>query len=44
MTQEARYIFDAYAPGFNSGDSYVLLNEYQETYTDFDEAAAQVRA
>jgi len=44
VTQEARYIFDAYMPGFDSGSSFVLMHDYQETYTDFDESAAQYAA
>jgi len=44
VTKEAQYIFDAYMPGFQAGDSYTLLYEYQETYTDFEEEAAQYAA
>ena len=29
VTQEAQYIFDAYLPGFKSGDSFMLLHDYQ---------------
>ena len=41
VTQEAKYIFDAYMPGFQAGDSYTLLHSTSETYTDFEEEAAQ---
>jgi len=44
VTQEARYIFDAYLPGFSAGFTFMLLDDYQETYTDFDEVAAQYAA
>ena len=39
-----QYIFDAYMPGFQAGDSFILLEEHQETYTDFEEEAAQYAA
>ena len=44
VTQEPRYIFDAYMPGFVGGSTYMLLDDYQETYTDFEEEAAQYAA
>ena len=44
MIRDARFIFDAYLPGFQSGLSFMLLDDYQETYTDFDEDAAQYSA
>jgi len=44
VTQTARYIFDAYLPSFVSGQSFMLLDSSQETYTDFDELAAQYAA
>jgi len=44
VTQEPRYIFDAYMPGFQAGSTFMLLDDYQETYTDFDEVAAQYAA
>jgi len=44
VTNEARYIFDQYAPGFDEGDSFMLMQTSQETYTDFDEVAAQYAA
>jgi len=44
VTQEPQYIFDAYMPGFQAGDSFTLLRDYQETYTDFEEEAAQYAA
>ena len=44
VTQEPRYIFDAYLPGFNAGSTFMLLENYEETYTDFDELAAQYAA
>ena len=37
VIRDARFIFDAYLPGFQSGLSFMLLDDYQETYTDFDE-------
>ena len=44
VIRDARFIFDAYLPGFQSGLSFMLLDDYQETYTDFDEDAAQYSA
>ena len=44
VSREAQYIFDAYLPGFKAGESFMLLHDYQETYTDFDEEAAQYAA
>ena len=44
VTREPQYIFDAYLPGFQAGDSFILLYDYQETYTDFEEEAAQYAA
>ena len=44
VVREAQYIFDAYMPGFQAGDSFILLEEHQETYTDFEEEAAQYAA
>ena len=44
VIRDARFIFDAYLPGFQSGLSFMLLDDYQETYTDFDEVAAQYAA
>ena len=44
VTQEPRYIFDAYMPGFQAGSTFMLLDDYQETYTDFDDVAAQYAA
>ena len=44
VVQEPRYIFDAYLPGFQAGSTFMLLDDYQETYTDFDEVAAQYAA
>ena len=41
VVQEPRYIFDAYMPGFKAGSTFMLLDDYQETYTDFDDIAAQ---
>ena len=31
-------------PGFQAGSSFILLNEHQETYTDFEQDAAQYAA
>ena len=31
-------------PGFKAGTSFILLHDYQETYTDFEEEAAQYAA
>ena len=44
VTREPQYIFDAYLPGFEAGSSFILLHDYQETYTDFEEEAAQYAA
>ena len=44
VTREPQYIFDAYMPGFKAGDSFTLLHDYQETYTNFEEEAAQASA
>merc|ERR1711871_536866 len=44
VTREAQYIFDAYLPGFQAGDSFTVLHSTQETYTDFEEEAAQYAA
>ena len=44
VIRDARFIFDAYLPGFQSGLSFMLLDDYQETYTDFEEEAAQYAA
>jgi len=44
VTQEAQYIFDAYMPGFQAGSSFTLLHATEETYTDFEEEAAQYAA
>ena len=44
VTQEPRYIFDAFLPGFVSGDTFMLLDGFQETYTDFDDLSAQYAA
>jgi len=44
VTQEAQYIFDAYMPGSQAGNSFTLLHSSQETYTDFEEEAAQYAA
>jgi hypothetical protein len=44
VTVEPKYIFDAYLPGFKAGDSFTLLHSTQETYTDFEEEAAQYAA
>ena len=32
VVNEARYIFDAYLPGFAAGYTFMLLDDYQETY------------
>lgn len=44
VTREAQFIFDAYMPDFQAGNSFILLHEHQETYTDFEEEAAQYAA
>jgi hypothetical protein len=44
VTQEPRYNFDAYMTGFQAGSTFMMLDDYQETYTDFDEVAAQYAA
>ena len=44
VTREAQYIFDAYMPGFQAGSSFTLLHSTQETYTNFEEEAAQYAA
>lgn len=44
VVKEAQYIFDAYMPGFQAGSSFILLHDFQETYTDFEEEAAQYAA
>jgi hypothetical protein len=44
VIKEAQYIFDAYMPGFQAGSSFTLLHDFQETYTDFEEEAAQYGA
>jgi len=44
VTREPQYIFDAYLPGFQAGDSFTLLHSTDETYTNFEEEAAQYAA
>ena len=44
VIKEAQYIFDAYMPGFQAGSSFILLHDFEETYTDFEEEAAQYAA
>ena len=44
VTREPQYIFDAYMPGFQAGSSFILMHDHQETYTDFEEEAAQYAA
>ena len=39
-----QYIFDAYMPGFQAGSSFILLHDFEETYTDFEDEAAQYAA